>query len=104
MAYAATAGRKVTFWFLASDIHLEGYLVGMDDYHWLIAASKGDDVETTLVHKSSADLVTISKESSLDSEPDTVKVAVEEIGRGFFAFCDRTYFGKTIVPPANDQN
>ena len=104
MAYAATSGRRVSFSFLAANHQVSGYLVGMDDYHWLVACLVPGEVQTTLIHKSSADLVTISNESTLDSEHDYIKVAVQEIGRGFFAFCNRTYFGKTTTAPVNDRN
>lgn len=100
MAYAATAGRKVTFRFLTAHHVIHGYLVGMDDYHWLVAEIPADVpiVVTTLIHKGSADLVNISPESTLVSEPAHLRVAVEEIGRGFFTFCNKTYFGKAETP------
>lgn len=97
MAKAATTGRKVTFRWLSANQTVEGYLVGMDDYNWLITSiGRADDSQpqTLLVHKASPDLTVISAESSLDSETGRMQAAVQEIGRAFFAYCDKTFFGK----------
>lgn len=98
LAWAATRGRRISFRFLSAGYTASGYLVGMDDYHWMVAVPRGDDndpfVETTLVHKGSADLITIERDQILDAEPPAIRVSVEEIGRPFFSFCERTYLGK----------
>lgn len=111
MAYAATTGRKITFHWLAAKRTVEGYLVGMDDFNWLtissgaetltissgvetLTISSGAVTSTILVHKTSPDFAVISTESSLGSEPRPLQDAVEEIGRGFFTYCERTFMGK----------
>lgn len=47
-----------------------------------------------MVHKGSPDLIIISKESSLESEPAELQKSVDEIGRGFFAYCAKVFLGK----------
>jgi hypothetical protein len=93
MAWAATAGRKITFTWLGPAHTLEGYLVGMDDFNWLIT-SIGSEPQTVLVHKASPDLTVISAEPSLHSEPNHVQDAVYAVGRPFFTFCEENYLGK----------
>jgi hypothetical protein len=93
MARAATAGRRITFCFLAAKQEVEGYLVGMDDYHWFVATPIGHDVETMLIHKGSADLIKIDRVSSLEDEPSFLKDAVRKIGGSFFKHCTEKYFG-----------
>jgi len=98
MAYAATAGRKITFRFLSAGVDVQGYLVGMDDYHWMVAAPNPKNepvVETVLVHKGSADLIKIDRTSTLGAEPPAVRMAVDEIGRPFFTHCAETYSGNS---------
>lgn len=96
IAYAATSGRKVTFTVVHQEQPIVGYVVGSDDYHWLVAdpSGEGDVVTTSLVHKGLAPVATISPVSTLENEPPAVRAAVEGIGRGFWLFCDREYFGK----------
>jgi hypothetical protein len=99
IAYAAVHGRKVTFKFLAPDHEIVGYVCGQDDYHWLVATTTwegiGSDpsINTLLVHKSSADIITLSPDSTLEDEVPAVRVAIENVGRGFWSFCERTYLG-----------
>ena len=79
---------------------IEGYLVGSDDFHWLVA-HLGDTYlpQITLVHKGSASSITISPAPTLDDETTSYQEFVTRIGRGFWLFCDKTYLGKT--DPAN---
>lgn len=97
IAYAATAGRKVTFTSVQA-LHppITGYVCGSDDYHWLVAYTDetSENVTTSLVHKGLAPTVTISPVSTLADEPPAIRAAIEGIGRGFWLFCDKTYFGK----------
>lgn len=101
IAYAATAGRKVTFTSVQSTIQpITGYVCGSDDYHWLVAYCCDDNtgqITTTLVHKGLAPTVTISPVSTLEHEPPAIRAAVEGVGRGFWLFCNREYFGKDEV-------
>lgn len=87
MAYAALGGRLLRFHL--SDAVINGYLVGMDDYHWLVAQvdEDGKDIHTDLLHKGSVTRVRISREDSLSNEDLTIKAAVQSIGGSFFDFC-----------------
>ena len=98
LAYAATAGRRITFDFLSSARTIQGYLVGMDDFHWLVAYPAHGEVETALLHKGAVDLVVLSGSRILADEDPSIRVAIEEIGRQFLDFCERTYFGKNTTP------
>ena len=103
IAYAATRGRQVILKFLRgekSSKSIKGYVVGADDYHWLVAEpvldySGGDDhtLVTHLVAKGRVDIVTLSPDATLEDEPTVIRLAVEELGRGFRSYCARTYFG-----------
>lgn len=105
MAYAATRGRKATFQWLRLTTEdrphrISGYVVGADDFHWLIAEPQLDHdgpedhrVVTHLIAKGRCEIVTLSPEPTLEDEPPAIKVAVEELGRGFRSFCEKTYFG-----------
>jgi hypothetical protein len=96
MAYAAVNGLKVNLQWLSVDRSVAGYLVGMDDFHWMLVSTNSDidSSDVVLVHKASPDLVIIIKEPSLASEPKYLQVIVEDVGRGFFSYCDKTFFGK----------
>lgn len=94
MAYAATHGRKVTCTPLIGEA-VTGYLVGSDDFHWLVAVpSHQDTVSTVLVHKS-APLVRLSHEATLSDEPENVRTTIEQQGTPFWEYCHKTYFGKS---------
>lgn len=99
IAYSAVHGRKVTFRFLTPDHEVTGYVCGQDDYHWLVATltyegiGADPSINTVLVHKSSADIITLSPESTLRAEPLPIRLAIENVGRGFWSFCERTYLG-----------
>lgn len=98
MARAATSGRLLTFRFQDSEI-VEGYLVGSDDFHWLVAHQPDEKPRISLIHKGSTYRIDISPDPELDNENDALKAFVVRIGRGFWLFCDQTYLGKT--DPAN---
>jgi hypothetical protein len=97
MARAATDGRRISFQWVASNGNyvapLDGYLVGMDDFHWLVLTTPNQQI--ALIHKTSPDITLIKKSCSLTSESEATQLAVEEMGRAFFNFCDRTYLGKS---------
>ena len=92
MARAGFDGSRLSFHFDREDV-LNGYLVGMDDYHWLVASvshpndGREQTVETHLVHKGSVARVRIHKHALLTQEPEPIKAEVESIGGAFFAFC-----------------
>lgn len=91
MAYAANAGTRLTFHFADERIH--GYLVGMDDYHWLVAevqtSGDQDSVTTHLVHKGSVRRVRIHKEDLLSAERPAVQAEINGVGGPFFAWCEK---------------
>ena len=98
LAYAATVGRRITFDFLSSGRTIQGYLVGMDDFHWLVSYAVLGEVETVLLHKGAVDMVTLTGSRTLADEEPGVQVAIEATGQPFFDFCERTYFGKNPTP------
>lgn len=65
MAAAVLSGRKVTFTFLSGADPIEGYLAGMDDFHWFVVTSTG---VKHLIHKTTV-YVTISDEDTYATEP-----------------------------------
>lgn len=90
LAYAAKNGRRVTFTFVHGD-HEHGYIVGMDDYHWLLAVVTDDaaePVEVTLIHKGSASRIKITAQDSLSQESSEVQKAVRRIGSKFFEWAE----------------
>lgn len=94
LARAATSGRRLTFHFLGGE-PLYGYLVGSDDFHWLVAHTENNQFQVTLVHKASSPRIAISPHSTLANEDPDYQGFVKQIGEGFWRFCDETYFGKT---------
>lgn len=96
LARAATSGRHLIFHFLHGE-PLTGYLVGSDDFHWLVAHHEGSQYQVTLVHKASSPRITISPSPTLANQDADYQAFVRQIGAGFWSFCDQTYFGKT--PP-----
>lgn len=95
LARAATSGRSLTISFHTGD-PLYGYLVGSDDFHWLVAhIDDHRDHQVTLVHKGSAPRIAISPLPTLDDEDVTFRSFVSQIGQGFWNFCNSTYLGKS---------
>lgn len=98
IAYAVLAGKRLTFRIPTVGV-VEGYVIGMDDYHWFVAHVEDDNtsgdndslVETTLLHKGSVAAINISRKPALASEAHHIRVAVEELGRAFVAWCEKTY-------------
>lgn len=89
MAYAAVRRVKVSF--AGPFTSISGYVVGQDDYHWLVAVPHQEGVQVSLVHKGSAAVVTITETLLDDAEASSVVSRVEEIGRSFWDHCRRTY-------------
>lgn len=104
IAKAATHGRLVTFQFLSTNPAHEvtGYVVGMDDYHWMVASVLPEDLRSedevlalSLVHKSRVDMVRLASRGTLDQEEVTVQLALDAIGGSFWAGLDRRYNGRS---------
>lgn len=94
MARAAVNGNRITVLFLSSDTSVSGYVVGMDDFHWMLAVPQQNEVETVLIHKGGPDLVRIDRVHLLSHESHWVADEVHRIGGPFFDFCERAFLGK----------
>lgn len=75
-----------------------GYLVGSDDFHWLVAVNDPDSLEylLELVHKASAPRIRIAPQPDLHTETKTFQNFVSQIGQGFWNFCNKNYLGKHV--------
>lgn len=71
IAFAVRDGKAVTA-MLPDGRGLRGYVIGIDDYHWVII--EPDTEQVHLVHKSSP-VLSIAKDSTLDGEPKAIKEA-----------------------------
>lgn len=104
IAGAASRGRKVTFQFLTANPghEVSGYIVGMDDYHWMVASVvpestrvQGDSpIALSLVHKSRVDLIRLHDASTINKESESAQAALVEVGQKFWRFCDSHYAGR----------
>lgn len=89
IAHAAAGRRQVRF--VTSIETVSGYVVGQDDYHWLVATiTQQSDVEVVLVHKGSAALVKFT-DRTLSQEPQTAVDRIEKVGVAFWGWCKKTY-------------
>lgn len=99
MAYASVNGRKITAIYFRGDAEhcVTGYVVGMDDYHWLIADTQvwQRTHELVLLPKGRVDLIRLSPDSTLDKEPDAVREAIEKQSRGFHVWCEQNNLLRT---------
>jgi hypothetical protein len=97
LARAAVDGKKITFKIIASEYSYEvmGYVVGMDDYHWLVAVPVAEGARLTLVHKGSADVINIPRDPHLNDEKPHVQEDVRAVGTDFWSFCRRNYLGQS---------
>lgn len=80
LARTVADGRMVSFTTSTGDV-VEGFLCGMDDFHWMVITPTLNQV---LVHKS-APKIEIGPASYLDPEHDTNRTAMEGIIRPFRA-------------------
>lgn len=64
LAHTVKEGRKVVFHFPYEE-RIEGYLCGIDDYHWMIITPEG---QVHLVHKGSVAVIDLPFEKSYESE------------------------------------
>lgn len=88
IARAAVEGQRLIFRTVAFT-PMDGYVVGMDDFHWLIASpgELGEPVATTLIHKT-CPLVSFT-DTYLADEPEEDRQEIQKIGRSFWESCVR---------------
>lgn len=84
MTYAALDTRRVTA-HIMPEFTIEGYLAGMDDFHWLIVDTDGG---LTLVHKS-APVVRIARGSTYDEETEAARCLMDPILQPFIKSLQR---------------
>jgi hypothetical protein len=86
MARAAVDGRMLLFR-TGVLVPMDGYVVGMDDFHWLIATpSDGHEpVQMTLVHKT-CPLITFTDHYLVD-EDEVDRAKIQKIGSAFWNWC-----------------
>lgn len=98
---AAVEQRKLRFHGTSAHLTRDGYLVGMDDFHWLIAVPDMASGYLTLVHKTCplVDFLPVF----LDDEEKDVQVWVEQVGKGFWEHCKTAYLGRTTAPSTQEQ-
>jgi hypothetical protein len=88
MARAAVSGQLLVFR-TGVLMPMEGYVVGMDDFHWMVATpsneAEGEGVQTTLIHKT-CPLVTFTEQYLVD-ENDGDRQKIQQIGGAFWEFC-----------------
>lgn len=102
IARAAVEGRKIVF-YSGVLMPVEGYVVGMDDYHWLIATPSERDlgVQTALVHKT-CPLVSFTGEF-LAGEIDEDREKIRSIGRTFWDFCISHHLTRSVPTDKEQQ-
>lgn len=109
MARAAVDGRLVIFIqelntsLNDGDRSIRGFLVGADDYHWMIIPDdslrlEDGDLSVILVHKS-CPFVMISGSARLGDRPEIDQKRVARIGQGFWDYCKQAHFGFTATTP-----
>jgi hypothetical protein len=92
MARAAVEKKRLIF-NITGDWSVCGYLVGMDDFHWVVAELDGSDSPIiNLVHKS-IPVVTFTA-FTLQSEAEKFRQNVEKIGKSFWDSCNKQYLGR----------
>ena len=97
LARTVLDGRRLTFR-LTSGAEVEGYLSGMDDFHWMVVTSQG---QKFLLHKGSTALIALGDESSYKDEP--LYYEMEKVIRPFREFVSREYFGREPAPSASGE-
>lgn len=90
IAWAAVNERCVTF--TTSVGEYSGYVIGMDDYHWVIADPDGGGThfKTRLIHKGLAPVVTVT-DKTLDQEIEPVVTAVTMAGSAFWSLLRKNH-------------
>jgi hypothetical protein len=91
LARAAVEGRRLNFHF-SPEWQVSGYLVGMDDFHWVIVGTEPSGPRVKLIHKS-APVVEITDSVLTKETPEFVKRVIE-ISESFRAYCLKNYLGR----------
>lgn len=88
-------GRQVTFHFAAGiPVHgITGYICGMDDFHWMVVTSRG---QQHLIHKGSAVFVTLAETPSWNAEP--IREQLDEVVGPYRQWVARNVFGRDPQP------
>lgn len=94
LARTVRDGRLVSFRFPTSEV-IEGYLCGMDDFHWLVVTPAGSK---HLIHKGSASIIDLSDHPSYSDEPN--RPELERVVAPFREHVEETFFGRQ---PASDR-
>lgn len=111
MARAAVDGRLIIFVQELSsrlnetDRSMAGYLVGMDDYHWMIVSEShlmDEEPPVILVHKS-CPFVMISSSTRLSDRPKSFRTKVGKIGERFWEHCKQAHLGHTATNPQEQK-
>lgn len=95
LARTAIDGRLVSFRFPFGST-VQGYLCGMDDFHWMIVTSQG---EKQLIHKGSASVIHLAEESTYTAEP--LVDDLEKIVGPFRTAMEAVAYGRQPVPASN---
>jgi len=95
MARAAVEGQRLVFR-TGVEMPIEGYVVGMDDFHWLIATPSDtrEPVMTTLVHKS-CPLVQFTPLYLRDEDEEDRRL-IQDIGVPFWRFCQSSGLARSL--------
>lgn len=92
---AAAEGQRLIFITLVGPV--SGYVVGADDFSWLVAtvASTVDRPGVVLVHKSCP--IVEFEGIFLDAETEEDQKTVRDLGTAFWNHCKTKYLGKTVT-------
>ncbi len=96
---AAYDRRKMSFQTTVETVR--GYVVGADDFHWLVAVPQignGRESHLTLVHKT-CPLVDFM-EVFLEMETEESRTFIQKVGTPFWEYCGRAYRGLSAT---NDE-
>lgn len=96
LARTVVDGRKIALSLPYPQDKVEGYLAGMDDFHWLVLDPNG---QQHLIHKGSASRITLADEPTYQDEPE--RELLERIVGPFRSSVERIYFGRS-TPPARE--
>lgn len=96
LARTVLDGKRLRFRVPADNLHhpfLEGYLCGMDDFHWMIVTPEG---HTHLIHKGSASVITIGDEPAYADEDRHDEL--EKLVGPFRTWVEQAIFGRDPQP------
>jgi hypothetical protein len=97
LAKTVLDGRRVTFRFPSGEM-VEGYLCGMDDYHWMVITSEG---KKHLVHKGSASIIDLADINSYSGERKHSDL--ERVVGPFRRFMEAEFFGRTGASASDER-